>query len=143
MKILRITLVLVILMLLTTLTASATPPDHPARLGRATFLDLPDCWIFDMDFNWYYVPDCSPTVSLITNGDSGVLLWHAQAWLPLDDPNVVLPEDGAFKVTYEDTDFACYWDDNTLTTNYSITITPNGKFIASCHFRPGKWQPED
>lgn len=143
MKILRIALVILTLLLLTTITASATSPEHPARLGRAMILDYPDCWIFDMNFTWYYIPDCSPTIALVTNSRTGELLWQAHAQLPLDDPNVALPERGAYKVTYEKSGFACYWDDNTLTTNYSITITPNGKFIVSCHFRPDKWQPEE
>jgi hypothetical protein len=141
MKILRIALVLGLLLMLPTFVASADPPDPPAHLGRAMFLDFPDCWIFDMDFNWYYIEDCSPTISLITNSRTGVLLWHAQAQLPVDDPNVVLPEKGAYKFTYENSGFACWWDEGVETTNYSIIITPDGKFIVSCHFRPDKWQP--
>lgn len=143
MKMLRIALVLGLLLMLTTSVASADPP-HP---GRAMFLDYPDCLIFDMrgpdeDEAWFYIKDCSPTISLITNSETGVLHWTAKAQLPLDDPSVVLPEKGAHHFTYENTDFACWWDVGVETTNYSITITPNGKFNISCHFRPDKWQPE-
>jgi hypothetical protein len=141
MKILRLVFVLGLLLMTTTWVASAAPPDPPVQPGPAMFLDFPDCYIFDVDFNWYYIPDCSPTISLVTNSKTGVLLWTAQAQLPVDEEDVALPEKGAFVVTYENSGFACYWDDNTLTTNYSIIITPDGKFIANCHFRPGKWQP--
>lgn len=75
MKMLRVTLVLGLLLIMTTSLASADPP-HP---GRAMFVNFPDCWIFDMNFNWYYVEDCSPTISLISNSETGVLHWHAQA----------------------------------------------------------------
>ena len=142
MKILRLGLVLFLLLMLTTTMASASPPDPPQHPGPAMFEDWPDCMIFDIDFNWFYIEDCSPTISLITNSKTGVLHWHAQAQLPVDDPDVVLPERGAFHITYENLGFACYWDEGVETTNYSITITPKGKFNISCHFRPDKWQPE-
>ena len=139
MKTIRIVLVLGLLLLLTTTVVSADPPPHP---GRAMFIDWPDCYIFDIDFNWYYIEDGSPTISLITNSKTGVLHWNAHAQLPVDDPQVVLPERGAHNITYENSGIACWWDVGVETTNYSITITPNGKFNISCHFRPDKWQPE-
>ncbi len=143
MKMLRIALVLGVLLILTTMVVSADPPDAPYHPGPAQFLDFPDCWIFDVDFNetgeWYYIKDCSPTISLITNNKEGVFHWHAQAQLP---DGAALPEHGAVHFTYENSGFACYWEEGVETTNYSITITPKGKFIISCHFRPDKWQPD-
>ena len=136
MKILRISLVLGVLLILTTMVVSADSPPGP---GPAIFLDFPDCYVFDMDFNWYYIEDCSPTISLITNSKPGVLHWNAHAQLP---SNAVLPEHGAYHFTYENSGFACWWDEGVETTNYSLTITPKGKFIISCHFRPDKWQPD-
>ena len=144
MKILRIALVLGVFLILTTMVVSADAPYHP---GPATFLPYGDCWIFDADFKnletdpWYYVEDCSPTISLITNNKEGVFHWHAQAQLP---EGAALPEKEAVHFTYENSGFACWWDElgEVTTTNYSITITPKGKFIISCHFRPDKWQPE-
>jgi hypothetical protein len=109
------------------------------------FEDWPDCWIPDVTLeNWYYIEDCSPTISLITNSRTGVLLWTAKAQLPVDDPDFdgVLPDKGAYHITYENSGFACWWDVGVETTNYSITITPKGKVNISCHFRPDKWQPE-
>jgi hypothetical protein len=103
------------------------------------FESYPDCWIFDVNFEWYYIEDCNPTVGLITNSQADVILWTAKAQLP---ENAAFPEKGAFHFTYENSGFACWWDDDTMTTKYKITITPNGKFNISCHFRPDKWQPE-
>ena len=139
MKMLRIALVLGLLLMLTTSVASADPP-HP---GRAMFLDYPDCFIFDVrgpdeDEAWFYIDDCSPTISLITNSKTGVIHWKAKAQLP---PEAVLPERGAYHFTYENSEFAC-WFKGAFTTNYSITITPKGQFIINCHFRPDKWQPD-
>jgi hypothetical protein len=142
MKILRLGLVLFLLLVLTTTMASAGPPDHPQHPGPAMFNDYPDCWIMDIELEWFHIEDCSPHIDLISNSRTGVLLWHAQAQLPVDDPDVVLPERGAFHITYENSGFACWWAEDVETTNYSITITPNGKFNVSCHFRPDKWQPE-
>ena len=139
MKMFRIALVLILLLILTTMVVSAGSHDGPNRVGRAMFLDFPDCWIFDIENNWYYIEDCSPTISLITNSKKGVLHWHAQAQLP---PEAVLPEQEAIHFTYENSGFACWWDVGVETTNYSVTITPKGKFIISCHFRPDKWQPD-
>jgi hypothetical protein len=124
-----------LLLILTMSVASADPPPHP---GPAMFLDFPSCYIFDMDFNWYYVEDCSPTIALITNSTTGVLHWTAKAQLPA---GAVLPDQGAYRITYDNSGFACWWDVGVETTNYSITITPNGKFNISCHFRPDMWQP--
>ncbi len=138
MKTLRFVLTVGLLLLLTTLAVSADIPDPPPP-GPAMFLDFPDCWIFDAEFEWYYIEDCSPTISLITNSNTGVLLWTATAQLPED---AALPETGAHIVTYENSGFACWWDEGVETTNYSIVITPEGSFNISCHFRPDKWQPE-
>jgi len=135
MKMLRISLLLGLLLILTTSLASADSP-HP---GPAMFLDAPDCWVFDVEFNWYYIEDCSPTISLITNSKTGVLHWTAQAQLP---DYAILPDQGAYKITYENSGFSCWWEEGIETTNYSITITPKGKFNISCHFRPDKWQPD-
>ena len=142
MKMLRIALVLCVLLILTTSIASADPPEPPEHPGPAMFNDYPSCWIMDVELNWYYIEDCSPHIDLITNSRTGVLLWSAKAQLPVDDEEVVLPELGAYLITYENSDFACWWDENTQTTNYSIIITPDGIFNVSCHFRPDKWQPE-
>ena len=144
MKILRIALVLGVLLILTTMVVSADAPDAPYHPGPAMFEDFPDCWVFDVrgpdkDEYWHYIEDCSPTISLITNSKKGVLHWHAQAQLPAD---AALPEKEAVHFTYENSGFACWWAPGVETTNYSITITPKGKFIISCHFRPDKWQPD-
>ncbi len=139
MKILRISLVLGVLLILTATVVSADSPGGPNRVGRAQFLDFPDCYIFDVNWDWYYIEDCSPTIALITNNKPGMIHWHAHAQLP---PEAALPENGAVHFTYENSGFACWWDEGVETTNYSITITPNGKFIISCHFRPDKWQPD-
>ena len=139
MKIVRILLVLGVLLVLTATAVSADAPGGPSRVGRAMFEDYPDCLIFDVNFDWYYVEDCSPTISLITNSQKDVKHWHARAQLP---PGAVLPEQAAVHITYENSGFACWWGPGVETTNYTITITPHGKFIISCHFRPDKWQPE-
>lgn len=135
MKALRITLVLGLLLILTTMVVRADPPPN---IGPAMFIDEPSCWIFDMEGTWYYIEDCSPTILQMTNSQTGVLHWSARAQLPA---NAVLPERGAYNFTYENSGFACWWGEGVETTNYSITITPQGKFIANCHFRPDKWQP--
>jgi hypothetical protein len=105
------------------------------------FTEWSECWIFDMEGTWFYIPDCSPTITLETNSRTGVMHWTAKAQLPAE---AVLPEKGAYKFTYENSGFSCYWDEAGLirTTRYSITITPKGKFNISCHWRPDKWQPE-
>jgi hypothetical protein len=140
MKTARLVLVAGSLFLLTTLVASAAPPDPP-HPGPAMFTEWPDCFIFDTEFEWYYIPDCRPTITLEANSQTGVLHWTAKAQLP---EGAALPEKGAHKVTYENSGFSCWWDEagEVRTTNYSITITPNGKFNIECHFRPDKWQPE-
>lgn len=138
MKILRLSLALSLLLGLTTLVASADPP-APPHPGPAMFDYYPDCYIFDVTFEWHYIPDCNPTTGLITNSRTDVILWTAKAQLP---EYAALPEKEAVHFTYENSGFACWWDDDTLTTKYNITITPNGKFNISCHFRPDKWQPE-
>jgi hypothetical protein len=109
-------------------------------IGRAP--GWPSCWIFDADFVWYYIEDCRPDNPLITNSETGVIHWSAKAQLPLDDPNVALPEEGALHFTYENSGFVCWFSTGVVTTNYNITITPDGKFNINCHFRPDKWQPE-
>ena len=53
MKTLRFVLTVGLLLLLTTLVASADPPDPP-HPGPAMFLDFPDCYIFDTAFEWYH-----------------------------------------------------------------------------------------
>ena len=142
MKLLRFALLLGVLLILTTSVAIA---DSSSTIGPAMFEDYPSCSVFDVEFDfdelapWIDIEDCSPTIALITNSKTGVILWTAKAQLPDD---AALPEREAVHFTYEDTGFACWWDEDTLTTNYSITITPKGKFIISCHFRPDKWQPE-
>jgi hypothetical protein len=138
MKMLRLSLALGLLLGLTTLAASADPP-APPHPGPAMFEYFPDCMIFDAEENWFYIEDCSPTISLVTNSRTGVLHWTAKAQLPGD---AVLPEKGAVQFTYENSGFACWWDVGVETTNYSITITPNGQFNIACHFRPDKWQPD-
>jgi hypothetical protein len=133
----RVAFALLLILLLTTSVVGADPP-APPQPGRAMFLDWPDCYIFDVEWTWYHIPDCNPTISLITNSRTGMLHWTAKAQLP---EGAVLPEKGAYKVTYEDSGFACWWDVGVETTNYSITITPNGHFNIACHFRPDKFQP--
>jgi hypothetical protein len=135
MKILRIGLLVGVLLLISSTLVSAQGPHH---FGPAEHLYAPDCWIMDMDWNWYYIPDCSPTRSLITNSKPGILHWNAHAQLP---EGATLPEKTAH-ITYEDTGFACWWDEGVVTTNYTLTITKTGKWMISCHFRPDKWQPE-
>jgi hypothetical protein len=136
---------IVLLLLLTTLVAGADPPTPP-HPGPAMFLtgeEYTSCWIFDVEDNWCFIEDCSPTISLIPNSKTGGFLWTAKAQIPDDDPDCnVLPEKGAVHFTYENSGFACWWSEGVETTNYSITITPKGKFNISCHFRPDKWQPE-
>ncbi len=135
MKYLRIGFLLITLLLLSTTLVSAQGPHH---LGAAEHLYAPDCWIFDAEWEWYYIPDCNTTRALVTNSKPGLLHWNAHAQLP---DHAALPEK-TWHPTYEDTGFACWWDEGVVTTNYSITITKNGKFIISCHFRPDKWQPD-
>ena len=135
MKMLRFSLLLGLLLILATSVVSADSP-HP---GPAESPDVLECWVFEVEFNWYYIEDCSPTIALITNSQTGVLHWPAKAQLPAD---AVLPDQGAYHFTYENSGFACWWEEGVETTNYSITITPNGKFNISCHFRSDKWQPE-
>jgi hypothetical protein len=134
MKYLRIGLLIAALLLLSTTLVSAS--GH--HLGPAEHLDFPDCYIFDAEWEWYYIPDCNPTRQLVTNSMPGILHWNAHAQLP---DGAALPEK-TWHPTYEDTGFTCWWDEGVLTTNYSITITKDGKFIISCHFRPDKWQPD-
>ena len=136
MKVLRIGLLVGALLLLSTTLVSA---QGPHQLGPAEHLDFPDCWIFDAEWNWYYIPDCNPTRQLITNSKPGLLHWNAHAQLP---DGATLPEK-TWHPTYEDTGFTCWWDEGVVTTNYSLVITPNGKFNITCHFRPDKWQPEE
>ena len=141
MKLLRIALVLGVFLILTISVASA---DSPPDIGPAMFLDDQSCYIFDvrgpdLDDYWFYIEDCSPTIGLITNSKTDVILWTAKAQLP---EGAFLPDRGAYLVTYENSGFACWWDVGVETTNYSITITPKGKVNISCHFRPDKWQPE-
>lgn len=136
MKMLRISLLLGLLLILTMSVAGA---DSPPQLGPAMFRDFPHCWVFDVEWNWYYIEDCSPTIALETNSKTGVVHWHAHTQLPA---NAVLPDQGAYIVTYENSGFACNWFEGGQTTNYSTTITPNGKFSMHCHFRPDKWQPD-
>lgn len=145
MNTLRIALILFLLSLMSAPMVSADPPDPP-RLGPAMFEYVPDCWVFDMrgpsdDDAWYYIENCSPTISLITNSKTGMLHWTAHGQLPIDDPNIQLPEKGAYQFTYENSGFVCWWEEGVVTTNYAFTLTSKGKFIASCHFRPDKWQP--
>jgi hypothetical protein len=135
MKLLRIALVLGVLLIMTMSVASA---DSPPEIGPAMFQDHPGCWIFDVNMVWYQIDDCSPTISLITNSNTGMILWTAKAQLP---DKAALPDLGTYIVTYENSGFACWFEEGILTTNYSILITPDGAFIASCHFRPDKWQP--
>lgn len=97
------------------------------------------CWIFDINMEWYYLEDCPKQIGVTTNSHTGMILWSATAQLP---DEAALPDQGAYVVTYENSGFACWWDDDTATTNYSIVITPQGKFNISCHFRPDKWQPD-
>jgi hypothetical protein len=142
MKLLRIALVLAVLLIMTMSVASADSPNGPNRVGRAEFLEGEEyqgCWIFDVDFVWYEIEDCSPTIALITNSYPGVIHWNAHAQLPA---GAALPEQKAVHFTYKNSGFACWWDEGVETTNYSITITPKGKFIINCHFRPDKWQPD-
>ena len=70
MKLLRISLVLGVLLILTISVASADSPNGPNRVGRAEFLEGEEyqgCWIFDVNFDWYPIDDCSPTIALITH----------------------------------------------------------------------------
>ena len=134
MKALRITLILGLFLILTTTVVSA---DSPPNIGPAWFGDHPSCMIFDVNFVWYYIEDCSPTIVLHTNSATDERLWFARAQLP---DCAALPEREAVHFTYENSGFSC-WGEGILTTNYSITITPKGKFIINCHFRPDKWQP--
>ena len=137
MRTLRLTLMIVLLLVLTTMVAGADPPDpHP---GPATFYDWPDCWVFDVQGEWYYIEDCSPTIAMETNGRIDVKHWAAKAQLPED---AALPDGKAWHTSYEDSGFVCWWDVGVETTKYSVTITPDGQFNISCHFRADKWQPE-
>jgi hypothetical protein len=118
--------------------ASADPP-APPHPGPAMFDPTEWCWIFDINWEWYYLEDCTPQVALWTNSQTGMINFAAKGQLP---DGAALPEQGAYVVTYDNSGFACWWDDNTVTTNYSIVITPQGNFNISCHFMPGKWQPD-
>ena len=137
MRMMRPTLILILLFLLTTTVASAGPPEP--HIGPATVTHDPLCWIFDVDGIWYEIEDCNPTISIETNGKTEVKHWSARVQLP---EGAALPEKGAYRVTYENSGFACWWAEGVETTNDSIVITPNGRFNISCDFRPDKWQPE-
>ena len=138
MKILRLTLVIGVLLILTTLAVSADPP-APPHPGPAMVESGGWIWIFDANMEWYYLEDCPTQIAVTTNSHTGMILWTATAQLP---EGAALPEQGAYVVTYENSGFVCWWDDDTVTTNYSIVITPKGKFNISCHFRPDMWQPD-
>ena len=135
---LRIALALIVVLLLTTVAAGAAPPDPP-HPGPAMFEGTEWCWVFDVNWEWYYLEECLPQVALITNSRTGLIIFSAKAEMPAE---AALPERGAWVVTYENSGFSCWWDDDTVTTNYSIVITPNGKFNIECIFRPDKWQPD-
>jgi len=135
---LRLAMALVLVMLLTTVVAGADAPDPP-HPGPAMFDDTEWCWVFDVNWDWYYLVDCTPQVALTTNSRTGLIIFSAKAQMPAE---AALPEGGAWVVTYENSDFCCWWDDYTVTTNYSIVITPNGLFNIECIFRPDKWQPD-
>jgi hypothetical protein len=135
---LRISLALLVALLLATVAAGAAPPDPP-HPGPAMFEDTEWCEIFDVNWKWYYLEKCLPQVALITNSRTGLIIFSAKAELP---EGAALPERGAYVVTYENSDFCCWWDDDTVTTNYSIVITPDGLFNIECIFRPDKWQPD-
>jgi hypothetical protein len=137
MKKARVILALMLVLLSTTLVVSADPPPPP-HPGPAMFDPAEWCWIIDAEWNWYYLEHCSPQIGVITNSRTGVILWTAKAQLPA---GAVLPEKGAHVYNYENSGFECWWDDNTVTTNFRIVITPEGSFTATCLFMPGKWQP--
>ena len=140
MKYLRICLLVIALLLLSTTLVSADKPDH---VGPAVISEFPNgdaCWIFDMDMTIYYIDDCSPKHGVFIHGTYDYQQWSAKGQLP---EGAVLPEKGAGHITYEDTGFVCLGMGWVETTNYSITITPNGKFNINCHFRPDKWKPEE
>lgn len=141
MKTVRLLLAVGSLFLLTTLVASADPPEPPYRPGPVIFLPFEDCWMPDAEWEWYYFEDCNPTHSIVTNSKTGVMHWTAQAQLP---EGAAVPERGAVHWTYENTpgNFACWWDENTFTTNYIMTISPQGRINVHCHFKPGMWQPD-
>jgi hypothetical protein len=134
----RIAMALVVVLLLTTVAAGAAPPDPP-HPGPAMFDPAEWCYVMDINMDWYYLEKCSPQIGLTTNSKTGNIIWTAKAQLPEE---AALPEKGAVHFTYENSGFYCWWDDFTFTTNYNITITPNGQFNISCHFRPDKWQPD-
>jgi hypothetical protein len=140
MKTVRLVLVAGSLFLLTTLVASAAPPDPP-HPGPATFHGTLSCIIIDTELEEYLIDDCSPIFALKTNSQTMVLHWTAKAQLP---EGAALPENGAHIITYENSGISCWWDvaGEVLTTNYSIIITPNGQVNMECHWRPDKWQPE-
>ena len=140
MKYLRIGLLVTVLLLLSTTLVSADKPDH---VGPAVISEFPNgdaCWIFDVDFNMYYIDDCSPKHGVLIHGTYEYQLWSAKGQLP---EGAVLPEQGAAKITYENSGFTCWGMGGVSTTHYSLVITPNGKFNITCQFRPDRWQPEE
>ena len=135
---LRVALAVILALLLTTVAVGADPPEPP-NPGPAMFEGTEWCWIIDVNWEWYYLEECLPQIALITNSRTGLIIFSAKAQLP---DEAALPEEGAYVVTYENSGFSCWWDDDTVTTNYSIVITPDGRFNIECIFMPGKWQPD-
>ena len=132
MKYLRIGLLVAALLLLSTTLVSADAPDDVGPAEKMVFPNGDGCFPFDMDFNVYVVDDCSPKLMLLTNGSTDVWHFSAKGQLP---EGAVLPEQGAAVITYADTGVMC-WVPGRVTTDYSIVITPKGKFNINCHFWP-------
>jgi hypothetical protein len=138
MKYLRIGFVLMVLLMISTTLVSAAP----GHVGAAVINDFPHptaCVVMDMDLVLYWMEDCSPKHGVLMHGTNEYQLFAAKGQLP---EGAALPEKGAGVITYADTGFACWGMGGVQTTNYSIVITPNGKFNINCHFRPDKWKPD-
>ena len=136
MKYLRIGFLVIALLMISTTLVSA---DKPVGVGPAEHMEFTNgdaCWMFDMDWNWYVIDDCTPKKGVYTNGATDIWHWKAKGELP---EGAVLP-DKTTKITYEETGFACYAFGRS-TTKYSLHITKKGKFKINCDFWPDRYLP--
>lgn len=127
MKKFMILITLVALILVTATYVSAKSP-NAAIVVHGDWCLAPDgSGSFDPDDLWYF-EDCCTTV--ITNSTKGNAIISCQAQLPED---AVYPEK-TLLLNYKNTEFECWWDENTTTQKYLFTITPTGHASFHCVF---------
>ena len=131
MKLLKIGLLLVVLLMISTTLVSAQGPHH---LGAAEPMEFPNGdGLLDVryglqrpTFNWYVIEDCSPKHGVYTNGGADLWHWSAKASC-LKVP--LLPEKTT-NITYEETGFAC-WAFGRYDNALFLTITRKGSSIST------------